>query len=128
MNYSPLRRLDVKVDVHREDDRGNVYTLLEPLHYMNLEIPVGFESDGASVPRFFWRLVFPPGDPKALHAAIIHDYIYRTHPTGWTKENADKIFRHLLISGGVEEWRANLAYTGVRLFGASSWHQGGKVR
>lgn len=118
----------MKVDVHQEDERGNVYTLLEPLDYMNLHIPAGFESDGASVPRFFWRAVFPPGDPKALHAAFVHDYIYRTHPEGWTKEAADKIFRHLLIGGGVEKWRAELAYLGVKLFGGSSWEQGGQVR
>lgn len=118
----------MRVDVHTEDERGNVYTLLEPLEYMGLTIPVGFESDGASVPRFFWRLIFPPGEPRALHAAFIHDFIYRTHPSGWTKSDADKVFRHLLICGGVEKWRAELAYCGVKWFGGNAWHAGGQVR
>ena len=114
----------MKIDVHEEDARGNVYTLLEPLEYMDLTIPAGFESDGASVPRFFWRLVFPPGDSKALHAAFVHDYIYRTHPAGWTRADADKVFRELLVAGGIPAWRANLAYCGVRWFGGKSWKEG----
>lgn len=114
----------MKIDVHEEDERGNVYTLLEPLEYMDLTIPAGFESDGASVPRFFWRLVFPPGDSKALHAAFVHDYIYRTHPAGWTRADADKAFRELLVAGGIPAWWANLAYCGVRWFGGKSWKEG----
>ena len=70
------------IDVHRSDDMGNVYTLKEPLYYRELTVPVGFRSDGASVPRFFWRLVFPPGDVQAMRAAFLHDFIYRTHPGG----------------------------------------------
>jgi len=109
------------IDVHKEDARGNVYTLREPITYAGLTVPVGFESDGASVPRFFWRAVFPPGDTRALRAAFIHDYIYRTHPEGWTKAQADRLFRDLLVADGIPAWRANLAYYGVKFFGASSW-------
>ena len=74
------------VDIHKSDAMGNVFTLCEPLTYpdqggstdeagrqprhfeadVRLTVPVGFSSDGASVPRFFWRVVFPPGDQKAL--------------------------------------------------------------
>lgn len=50
----------MKIEVHKSDEMGNVYRLLEPLTYENLTVPEGFESDGASVPRFFWRIVFPP--------------------------------------------------------------------
>lgn len=111
----------VKVNVHRSDARGNVYTLLEQLPCRNFTVPAGFQSDGASVPRFFWRLVFPPGDPCALRAAIVHDYLYRHHPGTWTRAEADTLFRDLLICDGTPAWRATLAYTAVRLFGRSSW-------
>lgn len=119
--------MDIEVRIHKEDDRGNVYTLLKPIQYCGLTVPEGFESDGASVPRFFWRLVFPPGDAKALFAAIIHDYIYREHPAGWGKNHADKIFFHLLISRGIPYLRAGLAYLGVWLFGGKAWNEGGKA-
>lgn len=113
--------MSVRVEVHHADDRGNVYTLLEPLQYGELIVPAGFESDGASVPRFFWRVVFPPGDADALRAAILHDYIYREHPAGWTRAEADRLFRDVLIADGVPTFRARLAYWGVRLFGGGSW-------
>ena len=111
----------VKVSVHKSDIQGNVYTLLEPLCCCDLTIPAGFKSDGASVPRFFWRLVFPPGDACALRAGIIHDYIYRKRPAGWSRKAADQLFYDLLIRDGTPVYRACLAYTAVRLFGRSSW-------
>lgn len=119
----PLPLLEVAI--HTEDERGNVYTLLKPFYYCGLEIPAGFESDGASVPRIFWSSVFPPGDSKALRPAMIHDFIYRTHPHGWTRKMADEAFYDLLVRGGVSKWRATKAYWGVRLFGGSAWKAGG---
>ena len=113
--------MSIKVEVHRADERGNVYTLLEDLHWGNITVPAGFESDGASVPRFFWRAVFPPGDSQALRAAIIHDWIYREQPEGATRVDADKLFYTILVADGVPKYRALLAYWGVRLFGWRSW-------
>ena len=124
----------LKVTIHHEDDKGNVFTLLEPIRHiccmdgriLELNIPAGFASDGASVPRFFWRAVFPPGDTHALYAAFVHDYIYRTHPVGWTKSMADRLFLELLIEGGVPCKRAYRAYLGVALFGRKAWNEGGE--
>ena len=48
------------ITIHQEDERGNVYALRQELRYQDLIVPIGYESDGASVPRFFWRYVFPP--------------------------------------------------------------------
>lgn len=116
----------MKIEVHKSDEMGNVFRLLEPLTYGGLTVPAGFESDGASVPRFFWRIVFPPGDARALLAAFLHDFIYRTHPAGWTRKQADELFRKLLIEDGISRNSANMAYWGVRLFGGSAWEAGGK--
>lgn len=112
------------IDVHQSDAMGNIYTLKQDLHVEGLTVPAGFSSDGASVPRFFWRLVFPPGDQKALRAAFVHDWIYRTHPEGWIRAAADALFRRLLISDGMPEYRAYLAWLGVRLFGGPAWKAG----
>ncbi len=62
------------IDIHTSDEMGNVFTLREELSYGGLTVPAGFESDGASVPRFFWRIVFPPGDNRALRAAFLHEW------------------------------------------------------
>ena len=113
----------IKVEIHKSDEMGNVYTLLEPivLKDYGITVPRGFNSDGASVPRFFWRVVFPPGDSKALRAAFVHDWLYRNHFTGWDREMADVLFFSLLISDGVSLFSAGLAFLGVRLFGWRSW-------
>lgn len=116
----------VEVLEHKADEQGNVFTLLRPLPYRTLIVPAGFESDGASVPRFLWGAVFPRDDRQALFGALVHDYVYRTHPFGWTKKDADKAFYELMRAGGVSYIRAQKAYLGVRLFGKSSWEAGGK--
>ena len=36
-----------------------------------------------------------------MRAAFCHDWIYRTHPDGWTKPEADQMFRDLLLEDGV---------------------------
>ena len=117
----------IKVAVHSEDEQGNVYTLLEDLvitwNGKVLTVPAGSKSDGASVPRFFWRSVFPPGDSRALRAAVAHDFIYRKHPEMWSKAEADEMFYDLLREDGVPLLRAGAAYLGVMLFGGSSWKQ-----
>ena len=115
----------VEVREHEKDERGNIFTLLRPLSVCGLIVPAGFESDGASVPRLLWGVVFPRGDRKALCGAIVHDYIYRTHPEGWTRADADEVFLYLLQHGGVSYIRRIRAYFGVRLFGKSSWESGG---
>jgi hypothetical protein len=119
------------VDIKTTADKGRVFRLMEPLRIEwrdkpALNIPWGFRSDGASVPRFFWRLVFPKGDEKALRAAFVHDWIYQTHPAGWTKEEADLLFYELLREDGVPTWRAWLAYKGVDLFGGLAWKTWGE--
>lgn len=40
-------------------------------------IPVDFETDGASVPRFLWAF-FPPFGGDYDEAAVLHDFLYRT--------------------------------------------------
>lgn len=115
---------------HKTDERGNVVATAFPNRInfggKSFLIPKGFESDGASVPRFFWRLVCPPVDPHAVRAGVAHDYIYRIQPEGWTRKGADKMFLCFLIEDGLPPFRATLAYWGVRLFGRIAWDENSK--
>ena len=112
---------------HVEDLRGNVFTVMYPYRVnfggKTFLIPRGFESDGASVPRLFWRIVFPNSDSHATTAGICHDYIYRLQPEGWTREEADRMFLAMLIEHGASRWAANRAYEAVRLFGWMAWQE-----
>lgn len=118
----------VEVLEHKADDRGNIYTLQKPINYCGVWVPAGFECDGASVPRFLWGVVFPPGDKQAMYAAVFHDFVCRTHPRHWSRKQADDAFLFLMRAGGVPSWRAQKAYWGVRLFGMSAWNAGGKSK
>lgn len=121
------------VDIQPTAEKGRVFTLQEPEGLLiqwngkEFTVPYGFQSDGASVPRLFWRLVFPSSDTKALRAAFAHDCIYRTHPDGWTKADADSMFYDLLREDGVSFWRAGLAYIGVRIGGFLPWVTRGEI-
>ena len=107
-----------------ESGGETVIELMEPIVFTDAAgqdwvIPVGFRSDGASVPRFLWRLLSPAIDPQTLWASIIHDYCYGKAIT--TREKADAAYRDQLIEDGYPVWKARLTYGGLRLFGGSHW-------
>ena len=113
------------ISIHKDDARGNVLSTMYPNKITfggrSFTIPRGFESDGASVPRFFWRIVCPPVDPHAVRAGVAHDWIYRTQPAGWTRKDADKMFLCFLIEDGLPVIQSLKAYLGVRLGGGTAW-------
>lgn len=115
----------VKVEIHREDNQNNVITLSEDLIVIwddrVIRVPAGFKSDGVSVPQFLWDDVSPAIDHRTIRAAIIHDWIYRTHPDGWTRKMADDLFYDFCRMDGLNWWRSQKSYWGVRIFGGYSW-------
>ena len=116
----------IKVSVHTEDEQGNVYTLLEDvvIIWKNkvLVVPAGFKSDGASVPRFFWRFLGHPFDRHHLRAGVRHDYRYACGVV--PRKDCDRMYRNDLKADGLGFIKRNLEYIGVRVFGRS--HYNGK--
>jgi len=82
--------------------------------------PTGWRTDGASIPRAFWRLGHPL-DGQVLPAAIAHDVLYSTHLT--SRESADQMFYWRMVANGVPTWRAWAYYRSVRGFGWVAWQQ-----
>lgn len=76
-------------------------------------VPVGFSSDGASVPRFMWAIYPPFG--AYLEAAIVHDWFCVSHEVDYV--TAAKVFREAMEACGVPKWRRNKMYFAVRWFG-----------
>ena len=101
---------NIPVTIHQEDERGNVFTLLEAFEIQwnkrSFTVPAGFESDGVSTPRFLWSSISPAIDPTTLRAGIAHDYIYRVQPTGWERADADEMFYDLCREDGLSWWRS----------------------
>jgi hypothetical protein len=83
-----------------------------------IEVPQGFETDFASVPRFFWRIVPPWG--RYSPAAVVHDYLYQSGKLA--RAEADWVFLTLMQRLGVPAWKRNVMYEAVRLFGGSAWN------
>jgi len=83
------------------------------------EVPAGFETDFASVPRFFWR-VLPPWD-KYSPAAVVHDHLYQTGKV--PRVEADKTFLELMEALGVSWWKRRVMYYAVRAFGWIAWNR-----
>ncbi|KKL66348.1 hypothetical protein LCGC14_2145860, partial [marine sediment metagenome] len=53
-----------------------------------VEVPQGFTTDFASVPRVVWWLI--PPDGQYTQAAVVHDFLYFSQTT--TRIEADRIF------------------------------------
>ena len=108
--------------------KKNLYELVEPLVFWvnkkREEVPAGFVFDGASVPRFFWRVVSTPFQPKVMRAACIHDYLYRKHIV--KKDIADEKFKNVLLCDGVDKELAETMFTGVTIAGGSAYKNGPK--
>ena len=65
-------------------------------------IPKGYCFDGASVPRFFWRVIGSNTDNKFLLAALIHDVLCENHNyVDNDRKFSTKVFDSLLKAGGV---------------------------
>jgi len=121
-----LRFLDTEKDLRR-------FEIFSPFTYyidrlggdIKVEIPRGFRTDFASVPRLFWQIIPPVG--LYGKAAVVHDYlcsqrwIYKKNGLGWelygvTRREADQIFREAMKVLGVGKIKRNIMYLGVRLY------------
>ena len=105
---------------------GGHYRLLKPYLYTTKDgsaiiVPKGYITNGADIPRFFWR-IYPPFSPEYMPAVIVHDYLCDIADSMTDKENradafkfADDVFREILLKLGVSMVRATLFYNAVRL-------------
>lgn len=83
-----------------------------------VQVPFGFESDGASVPRFLWNIYPPFG--KYLEAAVIHDWFCVLGHAGTSpisSQDAAKLFLEVMEVLGVGKWKRIKMYLAVRIFG-----------
>jgi len=107
-------------------ESGKLYILLETyvIHHMlrTITIPKGFRSDGATKSRLLFQR-----DGMHRAAAWGHDYLYSVKGAvfdyTYTRLEADRLFRDMLIRYGVKSWHVKLAYAAVRIFGWYPWNK-----
>lgn len=104
-----------------------VYRLLEALYYRDhggfiTEIPKGFQTDLASVPRV--PVIYMLWGDTAHREAILHDYLYRADcPVKASRLGADYYFMSAMISRH-QPWMIYYPmFIGVRLLGVWSYHK-----
>ena len=98
MEAHPIDEQGLPLIFYRRHDGETVAVLQKDMAYYTSKglilVPKGFESDGCSMPRFFWRLFGHPFDMQYLREAILHDYLYKTQI--FDRKTADLIFREEL--------------------------------
>lgn len=107
-----------------EDEGWRKWIVDRPLQFFHEQgpfyVPVGFETNGASIPRFLWA-IFPPFGRYA-RAAVLHDYLTFLVKIGlpingvkMTQVDADNIFRDALLVCNTNRFRAWCMWAAVRL-------------
>lgn len=89
-----------------------------------VEVPKGFVTDFASVPRVFWSLFRADGD--YAYAATLHDFLYWQQDR--SKAEADSIFRYAMDDLKITDAKAYTLYKAVDLLGSSAWEANAKLR
>jgi len=76
-----------------------------------ITVPVGFETDFASIPRlpFAYALL----GSTATASAVIHDYLVGRSEVPWIK--AAQVFLEAMEVEGISWWRRRMMYLGLRL-------------
>lgn len=94
----------------------NVFVVVYPLRYRIeqtsyvIEVPRGFITDLASIPRALWWWESPLD--RSMGPAIIHDYLYWDQTC--TKDEADAVLFIAMKENGVKRLTRNGVYAGVR--------------
>lgn len=119
----------LRIEAIDETDNGRpIYKILEKFSYelggkgsgLYIDVPEGFCTDFASVPRIFWPIC--PPDGRHGKAAVVHDYMYRKR-CKFSRILADAIFLDAMETLKVPYWKRQLMYLGVRLFGWTAFNK-----
>ena len=87
--------------------------------FINFFVEKGYSFDGATIPRFLWRLIGSNTQPEFLVASMVHDKLCEHHEIVYFNRSlSSKVFRGLLIESGVKTFKANVMYFFVDIFQA----------
>ena len=94
--------------------------LLESFEYVDPDstswlVPKNTVVDGASIPRFFWRVIGSPFVGNYREASVVHDYYCEIRTRPWKKVH--KMFYFASLTGGVSEVKAKVMYAAVYVGG-----------
>jgi len=109
-----------------------IYVLTKPITWKPnpgqdlaaVNVPKGFVTDFASIPRIFWSILRPDG--QYTYPAIVHDYMY------WMQDRpraeADLIFKYGMDDFAIDRITVASIYDAVRVGGGSAWDNNAKLK
>jgi hypothetical protein len=94
------------------------YQLNEGVIVDGVSIPPKFKWNGNSVPKFLQPIIGSPFQPDLMVPSMVHDFLYgQGEKSGYTRKQADKLYKKLLMANGVDNDLAETMYSGVRIGG-----------
>ncbi len=90
------------------------YTDLLPMITL-IDVPAGYRTDFASIPRLFWRVLPPAG--KYGKAAVIHDWLCDVNPKLCDHKLAADVFNEAMAVLGVGKMKRWIMVSAVKHFG-----------
>jgi hypothetical protein len=126
-------RPKARVTYYPEDDEWELcedFTYFDPITARAITAWAGLRYDLASVPQVLWWAL--GSHQLSVEAATIHDWLYKhgglLPPTcvvpfqhEFTRAEADRIFRDMMLAYHVRPDRREVAFWAVRLRGARHW-------
>lgn len=101
-------------------DGKRLWKVVQPFRFQGsrcIEVPVGFITDFASVPRIFWNLFSPTG--SHMNSALVHDALYDSKIL--TRKESDLSFLEAMKAAGVGLITRSLVFAAVRAGGWAAW-------
>jgi hypothetical protein len=92
--------------------------------FNRVDVPAGFVTDFASIPRAFYTLLRPDGEYS--YAAVFHDYLYWTQAR--SKDESDEIFRLAMLDFNIDGTTVTAIYEAVHLFGQTAWDENTRLK
>jgi hypothetical protein len=122
-----MKKFLTELDANLKEDSDSVWIIKKPLVYWSevvgvIEVPIGFETDFASVPRvpFIYELF----GNKAHREAVLHDYLYRIDSTPQaTYSQANEVFYEAMELRGKSWVVRHGMWLGVVLGGWTAYHK-----
>ena len=106
-----------------EETNGRDMKLLQSVVYIDAhhrvwKAPKDSIIDGASIPRFFWRIIGSPFVGRYRRASVVHDVYCKTRSRPY--KMVHKMFYEAMLCDGVPKMKAYVMYLAVR-FGGPKW-------
>src|SRR6185436_15352173 len=106
---------------------GKTWVVMRPFGYAVgseesgdvINVPVGFQTDFASIPRLFWVIL--PKWGRYGNAAVLHDWLYWEQQR--SRSQSDAVFLEGMVVLEVKTLTRQILYWAVRLFGSLAWYR-----